>query len=80
MHHSTLNHSIATADGATHLKIVVVALVAAIMVVTAGIAARLSLSEGTATAGLGSEPAVKVGVVKAGQPVAFTGVPGPAVR
>ena len=79
MHHSTLNHSIATADRATHLKIVVVALVAAIMVVTAGIAARLSSTEGTATAGLRSD-SVKVGVVKAGQPVAFTGIPGTAVR
>ena len=79
MHHSTLNHSIATADRATHLKIVVVALVAAIMVVTAGIAARLSTSEGTATAGLKSD-SVKVGVVKAGQPVSFTGASDSAIR
>lgn len=80
MHHSTLNHSIATADRATHLKIVVVALVAAIMVVTAGIAARLSASDGTVTAGLRTDSVIKVGVVKAGQPVAYTGALGSSIR
>ena len=79
MHHSTLNHSIATADRGTHLKIVVVALVAAIMVVSAGITARLSSSDGTATA-MRSDSVIKVGVVKAGQPVAYTGGPGSSVR
>lgn len=79
MHHSTMNHSIATADRGTHLKIVVVALVAAIMVVSAGIAARLSTSDGTATA-MRSDSGIKVGVVKAGQPVAYTGVASPSIR
>ena len=37
-----MNYSLATADRTTHLKVVVVALVAAILVVTAGIAARVT--------------------------------------
>ncbi|MEA2935801.1 MAG: hypothetical protein QOD74_2447, partial [Variibacter sp.] len=37
-----MNHSIVTADRSTQLKIVVVALVGAIMVVSVGIAARLN--------------------------------------
>jgi hypothetical protein len=58
-----MNHSIATADRATHLKVVVVALVAATMVAGVGIAARVSnfdpgkgASRVTATG-----PAIKVG-------------------
>jgi hypothetical protein len=74
-----MNHSIATADRSTHLKIVVVALVAAIMVVSAGIAARLSTSD-VAIAGVRSEQVIKLGVVKAGTPVAYTGVETPAIR
>jgi len=37
-----MNSSLATADRTTHLKVVIVALVAAILVVTAGIAARVT--------------------------------------
>ncbi|TYO68230.1 hypothetical protein FXV83_01910 [Bradyrhizobium hipponense] len=58
-----MNHSIYSADRSTHLKIVVVALVAGIAVAGLGIAARTSSDEGlTQTAR----------VMKAGKPVAIT--------
>lgn len=57
-----MNHSIHSADRATHLKIVVVALIAAIMVAGFGIAASTSTSDYTQTAR----------VIKAGKPVAVT--------
>jgi hypothetical protein len=60
------NSSIFTADRTTHLKIVVISLVASIAVVVVGIAARTTTADTTAriqTAG----PAVK-----AGKPVAIT--------
>jgi hypothetical protein len=58
-----MNHSIYSADRSTHLKIVVVALVAGITVAGFGITARTSSDEGlTQTAR----------VMKAGKPVAIT--------
>jgi hypothetical protein len=58
-----MNHSIYSADRMTHLKIVVVALVAGIMVAGFGISARVNSDEGyTQTAR----------VIKAGKPVAIT--------
>jgi hypothetical protein len=59
-----MNHSIYSADRATHVKIVVVALVAGIAVAGLGISARIgSLDDGyTQTAH----------VIKAGKPVAIT--------
>lgn len=66
-----MNHSIATADRNTHLKIVVLSLVAAIMVVCVGITARLASSDGAFAAK--ADGNLKVGVVKAVKaPVAFT--------
>jgi hypothetical protein len=65
-----MNHSIHSADRSTHLKIVVVALVAGIAVVGFGIAARTSTSDGTQTAR----------VIKAGQPTALTSSNTTAVR
>jgi len=56
-----MNHSIHSADKATHLKIVVVALVAAIAVAALGISARTNVDS--------SETAH---VVKAGKPVVVT--------
>jgi hypothetical protein len=56
-----MNHSIHSADRATHLKIVVVALVAGILVASFGIAARTS-----------SDYSQTAHVVKAGKPVAVT--------
>ena len=57
-----MNHSIYSADRSTHLKIVVVALVAGIAVAGFGISARTSSDEFTQTAH----------VIKAGKPVAVT--------
>jgi hypothetical protein len=57
-----MNHSIYSADRSTHLKIVVVALVAGILVAGFGISARTSSDDFTQTAR----------VMKAGKPVAIT--------
>ena len=57
-----MNHSIHSADRTTHLKIVVVALVAGILVAAFGITARTSSNGFAQTAG----------VTKAGKPVAIT--------
>ena len=57
-----MNHSIYSADRSTHLKVVVVALVAGIAVAAFGISARTSSDEFTQTAH----------VIKAGKPVAIT--------
>ena len=58
-----MNHSIYSADRSTHLKIVVVALVAGMAVAGFGISARSSSDDGyTQTAR----------VIKAGKPVAIT--------
>ncbi|QDP24232.1 hypothetical protein [Bradyrhizobium cosmicum] len=58
-----MNHSIYSADRSTHLKIVIVALVAGITVAGFGITARTGSDEGlTQTAR----------VMKAGKPVAIT--------
>jgi hypothetical protein len=57
-----MNHSIYSADRSTHLKIVVVALVAGIVVVGFGISARINSDEYTQTAR----------VIKAGKPMAIT--------
>jgi hypothetical protein len=66
-----MNHSIATADRNTHLKVIVVALIAAISVATIGIAARISNS-GVELAGV-QAPERTAQVVKAGKPVVWTG-------
>jgi len=66
-----MNHSIYSADRSTHLKIVVVALVAGIAVVGLGIAARSNSDDGyTQTAR----------VIKAGKPVAITSTDTSMVR
>lgn len=58
-----MNHSIYSADRTTHLKVVVVALIAGITVAGFGISARVNAGDGyTQTAR----------VVKAGQPVTVT--------
>ncbi len=57
-----MNHSIYSADRMTHLKIVVIALVAGIMVAGFGISARLNGDDGTQVAR----------VIKADKPIAIT--------
>ncbi len=47
-----MNHSIHSADRATHLKVVIVALVAGIAVAAFGISARVNTDAGTQTAGV----------------------------
>ena len=59
-----MNHSIHSADRATHLKIVVVALVAGIAVAAFGIAARTNTEY--------SQTAQSTHVIKAGKPVVVT--------
>jgi hypothetical protein len=58
-----MNHSIYSADRATHMKIVVVALVAGIAVAGLGISARLSADNGYSQT---------AHVIKAGKPIAIT--------
>ena len=63
-----MNHSLYSADGRTHLKIVVIGLLCAILVAAVGIFAHVSDVD------LGTAP-----LVKAGHPTAMTGRL-PAVR
>ena len=65
-----MNHSIYSADRSTHLKIVVIALVAGIAVAGFGISARTSSDAGSQTAS----------VMKAGKPVAITSSTSSAIR
>jgi hypothetical protein len=66
-----MNHSIYSADRSTHLKIVVVALVAGIVVAGLGISARTSSDDGYAQSAR---------VLKAGAPVAVTNSNASVVR
>jgi hypothetical protein len=59
-----MNHSIHSADRATHLKIVVVALVAGIVVAGLGISARTNTDY--------TQTAQSTHVIKAGKPVVVT--------
>jgi hypothetical protein len=65
-----MNHSIYSADRTTHLKIVVVALVAGILVAGFGITTRATTSDEMQTAR----------VMKAGKPVAITSSGASVVR
>jgi hypothetical protein len=67
-----MNHSIHSADRATHLKIVVVALVAGISVAAFGIAARSNVDS--------SQTAQTTHVIKAGKPVVVTSSDTSAIR
>ena len=66
-----MNHSIYSADRSTHLKIVIVALVAGIAVAGFGISARTSSDDGYAQSAR---------VIKAGAPVAVTNSNASVVR
>jgi hypothetical protein len=58
-----MNHSIYSADRGTHLKIVVIALVAGVVVTSLGISARINSDDAYAQTAR---------VIKAGKPVAVT--------
>lgn len=58
-----MNHSIYSADRSTHLKVVVIALVAGVAIVGFGISARSSSDDGYAQTAR---------VIKAGKPVVIT--------
>ena len=60
-----MNHSFYSADRSTHLKIVVVALLAATAVAGIGISSRISVSDQFADA-------QRVQIIKAGKPVMVT--------
>ena len=60
---ASMNHSIYSADRTTHLKVVVIALIAGILVVGIGISTRNSSDEGLTQTTL---------VMKAGKPVVVT--------
>ncbi len=62
-----MNHSLITADGTTHLKIVVVSLIAAIAVVVVGLSSRMTES-GSA---LRSAQSLHV---KSGKPIVYTSI------
>ncbi len=66
-----MNHSIYSADRSTHLKIVVVALVAGIAVAAFGISARSTSDDGYSQTAR---------VIKAGKPVAVTSSNASVVR
>jgi hypothetical protein len=66
-----MNHSIYSADRTTHLKIVVVALVAGIVVAGVGISARVTSDDSYAQ---------NTHVIKAGKPVAITSSEAALVR
>ena len=69
-----MNWSMYTADRNTHLKIVVVGLVAALLIAVIGISAReLNL-------GVDIMNAQGPGVIRAGGPVVFTDTSGPTIR
>ena len=65
------NSTLSSADSATHLKIVVVSLLAGILVVSVGIAARPSLSDHGVTGG-SKRLEANGPVIRAGKPVTVT--------
>ncbi len=69
-----MSHSLLNASPHTHLKIVVVALVGAILVVLSGIAAHVNTNRSLARV------QAHAPVVKAAKPVNYTGQGGTAVR
>ena len=66
-----MNHSIYSADRATHMKIVVVALVAGIAVASLGISARWTAADGSSQTAR---------VIRAGTPVTITSSDTPVIR
>jgi len=69
-----MNHSLVTADRATHLKIVAVSLIAAIAVILVGVTARITDS------GSSARLEAHGPVLKAGQPATVTAREGNSVQ
>jgi hypothetical protein len=65
------NSSLTSADGSTHLKVVVVSLLAAILVVGVGILAKPNFSDGTASFAQRFDASAPV--IRAGKPTAIAG-------
>lgn len=63
------NTSMSSADGATHVKIVAVSLIAGILVIGVGITARPNFNDGTAAP---NRIEATAPVIKAGKPTAFS--------
>jgi hypothetical protein len=63
------NSSLTSADRTTHVKVVVLSLVAGIMVIGVGIAARPSLTQSGATS---ARMEANGPIIRAGKPVTFT--------
>jgi hypothetical protein len=61
------NYTLKSADRLTHIKIVVMSLVAGIVVITVGIAARPNLPD------MSTQLEARAPVLKAGKPVIWTG-------
>jgi hypothetical protein len=72
-----MNHSLYSADRATHMKIVVVALIAGTLVAGVGIAARVT---GSTTADGLQQLEARIPVIKAGSPITVTSSDTRAVR
>jgi len=70
-----MNHSLLSADRGTHVKIVVVALLAALAVVIAGISAHISDASNMTAAAKTNGP-----VVKAGAPAVYSKRDGAATQ
>lgn len=71
------NSTLTSADGATHVKIVAVALIAGILVVGVGIAASPNFDDG---AGMPGRLEAMGPVIKAGGPTAFSARDGHTIR
>jgi hypothetical protein len=74
------NATIFAADRTTHLKIVVIALMASIAVLLVGITARNTTAAGTTAAGTSARIQVAGPAVKAGKPVAISHNDATAIR
>ena len=69
-----MNYTLMTADRTTHLKVVVVSLLASILVVVVILASRLSLSD------MSAQLEARAPVLKAGRPLIWTSSENVSVR
>ena len=74
------NYSLMSADKTTHLKIVVVSLIAGILVVGVGIAARPTLNDTAVATNPNGKMQATGPVIRAGKPVTITATEATAIR